>query len=214
MKGFLDGIRRPEKVSLARGVLSSSLLLVAGVMMGIVSKVLDSIPGNQLPYFLEVLDLRNFFSRLGVWMFLGVLITVRSKSPFLAAIHVFLFLAGMVGSYYWYTAHVLGFFPRSYMMVWVGMTIVSPVLGFVCWYAKGKGAAGLWISSIIVMLLARQAFSFGWWYFEIRYVLELILWIAAIIILYRSPGQTAGMIAIGMVLFMLTAHVYIPWERS
>jgi len=212
MKALLDDIRRPEKVPMAKGMFMSALLFATGVILGIVSKVLDSIPSNQLPYLLEVLDLRNFFSRLGIWLFFGVLISVYSKSPFRSAVNVFVFFAGMVGSYYLYTIEVLGFFPRSYMMFWVTMTLISPLPAFICWYAKGKGAVSLLISSSIVMVLARQAFSFGWWYFDIRYVLEFIIWLAVIVVLYRSPMQTLGMIVIGIILFMLTAHVYIPWE--
>lgn len=79
-------------------------------MLGVISKVLDTTSSNYLPYFLEILDLRNFFSRKGVWLFLAVIISVYSKSPIRAAINVFLFFVGMVSSYYLYTVMVAGFF--------------------------------------------------------------------------------------------------------
>ena len=98
MKDFLNKIRRPISISLSRKFLYSTLIFIAGVILGSVSKMLETTLSNSLPYFIEVLDLRNFFSRMGVWIFLGVLISVYSKSPIRSAINVFLFFVGMVGS--------------------------------------------------------------------------------------------------------------------
>ena len=33
---------------------------------------------------------------------------------------------------------ILQDFSQSYAMIWFGFTAVSPLLAFVCWYAKGK----------------------------------------------------------------------------
>lgn len=211
MKGFLNEIRRPEKISLSRKILYSTLIFAAGVILGVISKVLDSTASNLLPHFLEVLDLRNFLSRMGIWLFFGVLISVYSKSPFRSAVNVFLFFAGMVGSYYLYTIMIAGFFPKSYMMIWVIMTAISPLLALICWYAKGKGFLAIFISSIILMFISRQAFAFGFWYFDIRNTLELLIWIAVIFVLYQSPKQTIWMIAIGSFLYFLTAQINLFW---
>lgn len=66
MEKFLNEIRRPIKISQSRQLLYSVLIFIAGVVLGLVSKVLDETASNLLPYFLEVLDLRNFFR---VWEF-------------------------------------------------------------------------------------------------------------------------------------------------
>ena len=58
---FLNEIRSPIKISLSKKFLYSTLLLIAGVILGVISKVLDTTPSNYLPYFLQVLDLGNFF---------------------------------------------------------------------------------------------------------------------------------------------------------
>ena len=65
---------------------------------------------------------------MGVWIFLAVAISVYSKSPIRSAVNVFLFFVGMVGSYYLYTVLVADFFPKSYMMIWIIMTCISPFL--------------------------------------------------------------------------------------
>lgn len=211
MKDFLNEIRRPINISLSRKFLYSTLIFIAGIILGIISKLLDEIASNLLPYFLETLDLRNFFSRMGVWIFLAVLISVYCKSPIRSAINVFLFFVGMVGSYYLYTILIAGFFPKSYMMIWIIMTIISPFLAFVCWYAKGKGIIAISISSIIIMFISRQTFAFGFWYFDILNTLELLLWIATIFVLYQSPKQICKVTTIGLLLYFVTAQTNLFW---
>ncbi|MBA9029167.1 MULTISPECIES: hypothetical protein [Bacillaceae] len=211
MIDFLNEIRRPIKISLSRKFLYSTLIFIAGVILGVISKVLDTTPSNYLPYFLEMLDLRNFFSRMGVWIFLAVVISVYSKSPVRSAINVFMFFVGMVGSYYLYTVMIAGFFPKSYMMIWIVMTVISPFTAFVCWYAKGKGIIATSISSIIFMFISRQVFAVGFWYFDIRNNLEMLLWIATIFVLYQSPKQIIKVITIGLIIFFLTAEINLFW---
>lgn len=207
MKDFLNEIRRPQNISLPRKILYSTSIFVIGIILGVISKLLDSTASNLLPYFLEVLDLRNFLSRIGVWLFLGVMISVYCKSPIRAAVNVFLFFAGMVGSYYLYTVTISGFFPKAYMMIWIIMAIISPILAFICWYAKGEGIFAIFISSIILMFISRQAFAFGFWYFDIRYILELLIWIAMIFVLYQSPKQILKTLALGLLLYFLTSQI-------
>ena len=211
MKDFLNDIRKPIKISLLRTFFYASLLFIAGIILGVISKVLDETPSNSLPYFLEVMDLRNFFSSMGVWIFLAVLISLYSRSPFKSAFNVFLFFVGMVGSYYLYTILIAGFFPKSYMLIWISMTFISPFMSFVCWYAKGKGVIAIFISSIIFMMLSRQAFAFGFWYFDIRNILEFLLWMAMIFVLYQSPKQIFKVVSIGLLLYFLTSQTNLFW---
>src|SRR5690606_21634168 len=211
MIDFLNEIRRPIKISPLRQFFYSTLLLIIGVLLGVLSKVLDTTPSNHLPYFLEILDLRNFFSRMGVWIFLATVISVYSKSPVQSAVNVFLFFVGMVGSYYLYTVLVAGFFPKSYMMIWISLTCISPFLAFVTWYAKGKGVMALSISTIIFVFITRQTFVFGFWYFDMINILEFLLWIATIFVLYQSQKQIIKVLSIGLLIFLLTAHTYLFW---
>lgn len=211
MKRFLSEIRRPVNISIARKFLCTAFIFITGIILGVISKVLDETSSNSLPYFLEVLDLRNFFSRMGIWIFTAVVISVYCKSPVRSAVNVFLFFVGMVSSYYLYTIMIAGFFPKSYMMVWIVMTGISPFLAFVCWYAKGKGIFAMSISSIIIMFISRQAFAFGYWYFDIIYGLEFLLWLGMIFVLYQSPKQITTVVSLGMILYFLTAQISFPF---
>lgn len=148
---------------------------------------------------------------MGIWLFLAILISVYSKTPVRSGINVFLFFAGLVSSYYLYTIMIAGFFPKSYMTIWIIMTIISPLFAYVCWYAKGKGIMATSISAIIIMFISRQAFGIGNWYIYIKDTLELILWISTIFILYQTPKQIIKVVIIGMILFFLTAKISFFW---
>lgn len=211
MKNFLDEIRIPGNISLSRKIANTSLLFIAGIILGVISKVLDETASNLLPFLLEVLDLGSFLSNMGIWIFLAILIAVYSKSPLRSAINVFMFFVGMVGSYYFYTVEIAGFYPKSYMMIWVIMTIISPFLAFVCWYAKGKGSVAIFISSILFLFISRQSFAFGFWYLDIINNLELLLWIATIFVLYQTPRQITKVLAVGIPLFFLTVQINLFW---
>ncbi|BAM48059.1 DUF6518 family protein [Amphibacillus xylanus] len=211
MKDFLNDIRKPTQMPRSRKILYSSLIFMLGVILGTISKLLDETASNLLPYFLEQLDLRNFFSRMGIWLFLAVVIAIYSKSPIRSALNVLIFFVGMVGSYYLYTVLIAGFYPKTYMMIWIAMTLISPLLAFICWYAKGRGVIATLISSFIIVAISRQAFAFGFWYFNIKYSLEFLVWIATIVVLYQSPKQISKVLVIGMLLYFATAQLNIFW---
>lgn len=211
MVEFLDKIRKPASITTSKKISYSFSIMLAGIILGLFSKILDETATNLLPWFLESLDLRNFFSRMGVWIFLAVLISVYSKTPFRAAINVFLFFAGMVSSYYIYTVVVAGFFPKSYMTIWIAITFLSPFMAFIGWYARGNGIISVIISALIFMIITRQTFTFGFWYLDIRNILELILWIATIFVLYQSPKQIVKVVILGVLAFLLTAPLNLLW---
>ena len=207
MLAALNKIRQPERLSRQKKIINSIIIFVLGTVLGIISKALDETPSNLLPLFIERLDLANFFSRTGVWLFIGICISVFSKTPLRAALNSLLFFAGMVASYYLYTVVFAGFYPESYMMIWVGLTLVTPIFAAVCWYAKGTHIVSVLISAVPVALMMRAAFAFGFWYFDIRNILELILLIFTFVVLYKSPKQTALAMLIGAVLFFATANI-------
>lgn len=203
-------------VPIRKQVIYSACVMVFGIILGCLSKYLDCTPSNHLPYIINRLDIRNFLGRFAIWIFIAVCISVYSKSALRAAVNVFVFFVGMVSSYYLYSKFIAGFFPKSYAMIWIGFTIVSPFLAFICWYAKGgdKRKLSLAVSAAIMAVLFNTAFTYGiWysdislWYFGVRYVPELIILLLSIILLRRNVKETVIMVAGGVILAMLMDRI-------
>lgn len=202
---FLNRIRCANKqMPMSKKILHSIAVLFFGIVLGTVSKFLDTTPSNELPFIIERLDVRNFLGRFAIWILIAVCISIYSNSSIRAAVNVFTFFLGMVTSYYLYSKFIAGFFPRSYAMIWFGLTAISPLLAFVCWYAKGKSKSSLAISSLIIAVLFNMTFSYGWIYFGIYSSLELIVFICGLIILRRSTiKETIVTTAIGVIAAMI-----------
>ena len=210
---FLNNIRRVNKqIPLSKKVFSSITILLLGIVLGIVSKFLDTTPSNELPFIIESLDFGNFFGRLAIWILIAVCISIYSNSPIRAAINVFIFFVGMVTSYYLYSKFIAGFFPRSYAMIWFGITAISPLLAFVCWYAKGEHKISLILSSILIAVLFNTTFVYGWIYFDIYSILEAIVFICGLVILRRNTiKDTIIMTALGVVIAIFL-NMLIPFH--
>lgn len=202
---FLNRIRCANKqMPMSKKILHSIAVLFFGIVLGTVSKFLDTTPSNELSFIIERLDVRNFLGRFAVWILIAVCISIYSNSSIRAAVNVFTFFLGMVTSYYLYSTFIAGFFPRSYAMIWFGLTAISPLLAFACWYAKGKSKSSLAISSLIIAVLFNMTFSYGWIYFGIYSSLELIVFICGLIILRRSTiKETIVTTAIGVIAAMI-----------
>ncbi len=201
MGTFLNNMRTAEhKLSIWKQIMYTAGILSLGIILGTASKYLDCTPSNELPYWIEKLDFRNFFGRFAIWIFLAVCISIYSKTSVRASINVFVFFVGMVGSYYLYSKYVAGFFPYSYALIWIGFTIISPLLAFICWYAKGSGKVPLIISAGIIAVLFNTTFAYGFVYFDVKSPLELAVFALAIIILRRTVKETIIMVSIGAVI--------------
>ena len=139
MKKYLQSIRKANENISMWGKISVSIgIVVCGFLLGIFQKWLDGSGFNELPRLFQTLDITNYFGRLAIWILLATIISIYSSSPIRASINTFLFFISMIAGYYIYCNFVLGFLPRSYMLVWIVVSFVSILPAFICWYAKGK----------------------------------------------------------------------------
>lgn len=208
MRIFSEIRGKEEPKPFGRLLVDSSLIFLLGVALGAFSKFLDCTPSNELPAFLEYLDVRNFLGRFSIWVLLGVWISVRSNSAVRASVNVFLFFCGMVASYYLYSNYVAGFFPKSYAMIWIGFTVLSPLPGFVCWFAGGKEIPAFILSVILLAVLYWCTFVCGWFYILPRSALELLTFFCGVMVLRRDTVKssiimTVLAIALGFLLLLL-----------
>lgn len=206
IKAFIEKIRKPRKnVPLKRQVAITLGIILLGFVLGVLQKWMDGTGSSAVPTILQQLDIGNYFGRLAIWILLATIISVYSESPLRAAINTFFFFISMLAGYYLYCNYILGFLPRTYMMMWIVIAFASFFLAYVCWYAKGEGIIAIFISSIIIGVLLAQAFNLNITQgFYVYHYLEVLTWIIGVLLLRRKTKEYA--IEIG--LSIMVAFVY------
>ncbi len=210
-KERLRQIRTPEACSGKRAWITAAVCFAVGIVLGMFSKWLDNHALDSIIWWhrwIEALDLGIFFSDLAIWLLLALLIAVFSRSPLLAALNVFVFFAGMCAAYHAYTVAFSGFQPTSYMLLWYAITLLSPLLAVLCWYAKGAGPVSILLDIGIVSIFFLACFAIGLFYIDLKGPLYLLVFCGAVAALYRSPKQLLICLPLGILLAFLLNPVW------
>lgn len=93
------------------------------------------------------------------------------------------------------------------MMIWYNITLISPILAYICWYAKGKGKISLLISTMIILVMLFSSFSIGIWYFDINGVIDLLFFIGTLLVLYNNPKKTIYSLIIALILAFIIRSI-------
>ena len=213
IKAFFDKIRKPRKnIPLNRQLVITLGIILFGFVLGVLQKWIDGTGSSTLPVILQHLDIGNYFGRLAIWILLGTIISMYSESPMRAAINTFFFFISLLAGYYLYCNYILGFLPRTYMMMWIVIAFASIFMAYICWYAKGEGIIALSISSIITGVLLAQAFNLnisqGFYMYDL---LEVLTWIVAVFLLRRKPKEYAIEIGLSVVIAFIYQLVMPHW---
>ena len=213
IKPLFEKIRKQNKtVSFNRQIVITLGVILLGILLGILQKWIDGTGGSNLPVILQQLDIRNYFGRLAIWILLGTIISVYSESPLRAAINTFSFFISMLAGYYLYCNYVLGFLPRTYMIMWIVIAFASFFMAYICWYAKGNGTIAIIISSVIIGILLAQAFNLNITQgVYVYHFLEVLTWLIGVILLRRTSKEYAIEIGLSMVIAYIYQLVMPHW---
>jgi hypothetical protein len=211
IKEKLDRIRAPRSSSGGRTAAGMAGAFVLGAALGVLAKWLDALALDDAIWWhrgIEALDLGNFFSEIAVWLLAALLIAVFSASALRAAWNVFAFFAGMCAAYHVCTVLFSGFNPASYMLLWYGITLLSPLFAVLCWYAGGTGTVSLLLDVGILAVFWLSCFAIGVFYVDWKGILSALVFAGAAAALYRSPKQLLLSGALGFLAALLLSPIW------
>lgn len=116
-------------------------MLITGLILGVVSRLLDIYTQN----------LGNMFSELAIWILLGTIISIYSESKKKAMFNVLPFCIGMLITYYVVAALTNGVYSWTFIAGWSMFAFLSPVMAYFAWMSKEKGVFPKIISAGIVL---------------------------------------------------------------
>ena len=97
-------------------------------------------------------------------------------------------------------------------MIWFGFTAVSPLLAFVCWYARGKSKLAFILSALILAVLFNMCFVYGFGYFSARSVLEVIVFSIGFIVLKRNSLRSSALMGTISIVLAFLLNIIIPFH--
>lgn len=209
---FLDKIRTPDRsMEMRNKIINSFFIFLLGITLGIFSKWLDNMSIDNTIWWQNIfgmLDLRNRFSEFGIWLFIALTISLFSKTPLRASLNVFLFFIGMTTCYHLYTIYFSGFNPMRYMMIWYGITLISPIIAYICWYAKSISKISIIISSLILYVMLSSSFGIGRWFVDLKNITDTIIFVGTIIVLYVKPKNTIYSFITALLLSFILGDIF------
>ena len=110
-------------------IMNPFVMLCFGLLIGLVSRLLDIFTTN----------LGEIFSQMAIWILLGTLISIYSKTAGKAMLNVLTFCLGMLFTYYLTAALSHGVYSNSYIIGWTAFALCSPVMAYFAWLTKEKG---------------------------------------------------------------------------
>lgn len=208
---ILNKLRTPEPQTKKRTAEIAVFTFAFGIILGLFSKWLDNLALDSTVWWhriIETLNLGNFFSDIAIWLFIALVIAAYSASALRAALNVFVFFLGMCASYHVSTILFSGFDPGTYMLIWYGITLLSPLLAVICWYAKGSGTVPLILDIGITAVFILSCFSIGILYVDIRGILYVLVFIGVVTVLYRNTKELLVTVLAGFLLAFLLNPVW------
>lgn len=157
----VNEIRPYGKNSLSKKQMGINIVLffVFGIVLGVVSKYMDTVPSNGI-IGSAINVIANIFSQIEVWVLIATIISSWSKTPISAALNVFMFFFGMILSYYIYSMKLFGFFPSYYFIRWGLIALLSPFGACVTWYGRGQGWIAALCAALPIGLILSEGYSF------------------------------------------------------
>lgn len=110
-------------------ILKPHCMFIIGLMLGIISRILDIYTEN----------LGEIFSQMAIWILFGTLISIYSETKKKAMMNIFPFCIGMLITYYIVAIITKGVYSNIFIIGWTIFAFCSPIFAYFTWIAKEKG---------------------------------------------------------------------------
>lgn len=147
-------------------------MFIIGLVTGIIIKLIDI--HFRVQHF--GLSLSDIFSELGIWILIGVIISLFSKNKKYAMLNIFLFSIGMLITYYIIAEVTNSIYGWTFIKGWSVFACFSPLLAYLVTLTKEKWIVSLIIKiGIILVYLITDIIIFGGPHiYDIVFILILI----------------------------------------
>ena len=133
-------------------------MLIIGLITGVIVKLIDIYFRVQHWGF----SLSDVFSQLGVWIVIGVIISLFRKNKRYAMLNVFLFSIGMLITYYLTAEVTNSVYGWTFIKGWAVFACCSPLMAYLVTLTKNKGLFPLIIKiGILAVYLVTDMLIFG-----------------------------------------------------
>lgn len=123
-------------------ILNPISMFVIGLLLGIISRLLDIYTQN----------LGNIFSQMAIWILMGTLISIYSKTKKHAIINIFPFCISMLITYYFVAFITKGVYSNIFIIGWTIFAFCTPIFAYFAWMTKEKGLFPKIISIGIILV--------------------------------------------------------------
>lgn len=206
IKKTLNKIRKEE--STPRPVLhnigQALLALGIGMLFGIIVKYSDTVPSSEgIGRVWNIVS--SITTDLAIWVLLATIIAAWSRNPRIGALKVFLFLGGMLLSYYLYSMWLFGFFPHYYFTRWGIIAVASLVAGYLVWFSMGKGWVAALCAATPIGFLITTGFSF-WYAYDITKAFAIFSAIILFFLLAKDKIQRLRVFPLVILVVLFLRH--------
>ena len=116
-------------------------MIILGIIIGIISKIFD----------LYTQNLGNIFSELSIFILLGLLISLYSENNTKAMLNLLAFCISMVMAYYLTAIITHSIYNYNFIMGWLAIAIISPLLAYITRLTLKKGLISIIIKILILI---------------------------------------------------------------
>lgn len=186
-------------------------VFAAGCGAGVLSKYLDTVAADGTPVHDLMQIIGQILSQLPFWVFAGCVIAYYSRTSKAAALHVLLFFAGLLLSYYIYTGFLFGFLPVEQVLRWAVFGCCSALAGYAVWYAGKKGWPPALCAAVPIGYLITEGYPVFYTH-EITNMAALVMAIGLYVMMPRSKAQKLRVLPlIALVVFIILRFDLVTW---